>query len=84
MRLLRRIVLPASLLFVPFMTVCVFSLGGGKTETVVRRTTGEELTDLKAALDSGAVTPEEYDRLKQQISQENIRVFWLSALWRLA
>ena len=74
MRLLRRIVLPAILLSVPFLAGCVFSLGGGKTETVVPRTTGEELSDLKAALDSGAITPEEYDSLKQQIMKRSYGV----------
>ena len=52
------------------MIACTLALGGcGGTE--VKETTtvskGQELTDLKQALDSGAINQKEYDRMRQQI-----------------
>ena len=42
--------------------------GGADSETNVRTTTqGQELLDLKAALDSGAITQEEYDEQREKI-----------------
>ena len=38
--------------------------------TVINTTTGQELLDLKEALDSGAITQEEYDELKLKIINE--------------
>jgi len=38
---------------------------GNRTE--IHTTTGQELMDLKQALDSGAITQEEYDELKLKI-----------------
>ena len=35
--------------------------------TYIQTTTGQELIDLQAALDSGAITQEEYDELKLKI-----------------
>ena len=35
--------------------------------TIIQTTTGQELIDLQAALDSGAITQEEYDELKLKI-----------------
>jgi hypothetical protein len=48
---------------------CAWSIGGEKEGgTVVRETTkGQELIDLKRALDQGAVSQEEYDRERQVI-----------------
>jgi hypothetical protein len=34
---------------------------------IIQTTTGQELIDLQAALDSGAITQEEYDELKLKI-----------------
>ena len=36
-------------------------------DTIINTTTGQELIDLKHALDSGAITQEEYDELKLKI-----------------
>lgn len=53
------------------LTFTALSLGGcfgGDTE--VRQTTvskGQELVDLKKALDSGAISQREYDRLHKEI-----------------
>ncbi len=43
---------------------CFWSIGGGTDRTVVEHTAGQQLTDLKRALDAGAISPEEYDKLK--------------------
>lgn len=45
--------------------------GGGKQTTEVKTTTtGQELTDLKAALDSGAISQKEYDKKREEILEE--------------
>ncbi len=38
-----------------------------QTTTVNSTTTGQQLTDLKAALDAGAMTPEEYEKKRKEI-----------------
>jgi PBP1b-binding outer membrane lipoprotein LpoB len=48
-----------------FLCGCVAGIGG--TEKVEQPTVGQELTDLKKALDEGAVTEKEYMELKQKI-----------------
>ena len=35
----------------------------------IKTTTGQELNDLKVALDSGAITQEEYDDLRKKIME---------------
>ena len=44
---------------------CFWSIGGGTQKTVVEYSAGQQLTDLKRALETGAVTQEEYDKLKK-------------------
>ena len=47
--------------------------GGAKTETSVTNTTvskGQRLIDLKAALDAGAITQQEYQKERQKILDE--------------
>ena len=47
--------------------------GGAKTETSVTNTTvskGQRLIDLKAALDAGAISQEEYQQERQKIMDE--------------
>ena len=39
----------------------------GGTQNDHRPTAGQELIDLKAALDKGAITQQEYDQKKEQI-----------------
>ena len=42
--------------------------GGAEVKSEVKTTTtGQELTDLKKALDSGAITQEEYERERKKI-----------------
>ena len=38
-----------------------------KDSEIINTTTGQELIDLKNALDSGAITKEEYNKLKSNI-----------------
>ena len=40
---------------------------GGNRTTIINPTRGQELLDLKQALDSGAITEEEYDEFKLKI-----------------
>ena len=40
---------------------------GGNSTTIINTTTGQELLDLQKALDSGAITQEEYNKLKKKI-----------------
>jgi hypothetical protein len=49
-----------------FLCGCVGGLNTGD-ENVMRPSVGQELVDLKKALDDGAVTQEEYSDLKQKI-----------------
>ena len=44
---------------------CFWSIGGGSNRTVVEHSAGQQLTDLKRALDAGAIDQEEYDKLKK-------------------
>jgi hypothetical protein len=47
--------------------------GGAKSETSVTNTTvskGQQLIDLKAALDAGAITPDEYEKQRRRILKE--------------
>ena len=61
-------------LVAPALIACAVLLGGcfgGDTE--VKQTTvskGQELTDLKKALDSGAINQKEYDRLRDEIMRK--------------
>jgi hypothetical protein len=42
--------------------------GGAETQTTVTTTTiGQQLTDLKKAYDSGAISEDEYNRLREKI-----------------
>jgi hypothetical protein len=62
-----RLAVPALLLL--SATGCL-SIGGGSdttSTTVVQPTTGQQLMDLKKALDTGAVSKEEYETLRQRI-----------------
>lgn len=43
---------------------CFWSIGGGEQKTTIEHTTGEQLIDLKRALDVGAITSGEYEKLR--------------------
>ena len=44
---------------------CGCLMGGGKATS--KPSTGQELTDLKSALDKGAIDPAEYETMRQAI-----------------
>ena len=49
---------------------CFNYLNSPKTnDTIINTTTGQELIDLKQALNSGAITQAEYDELKLKIME---------------
>lgn len=60
----------ASILALP-LCVCVLSgclaVGGTRTSTAVTPTKGQQLIDLKRALDCGAITPAEFERSKSEL-----------------
>ena len=51
------------------ITPFVLSTNCGNDITEINATTGQELVDLKHALDSGAITQEEYDKIKKNIME---------------
>jgi len=51
------------------ITPFVLSTNCGNHTTEINATTGQELVDLKHALDSGAITQEEYDKIKKNIME---------------
>ena len=61
------------LVTVAAMVVFLGACCGGGTQveaqpaTVITTTTGEQLTDLQKAYESGAITKEEYDKMRQNI-----------------
>ena len=53
-----------------FLTSCassLFSVDKNSDVTNINTTVGEELIDLKKALDTGAITKEEYNEMKKKI-----------------
>jgi hypothetical protein len=63
-------------LFIPILTVvlamtflngCAWQVGGDKKITTVQPTTGQQLTDLQKARDSGAITDSEYQAQKAKL-----------------
>ena len=61
----RSAIAAASLLALLSLGGCFWSIGGGTQKTVVEHSAGQQLTDLKRAIETGAVTQEEYDKLKK-------------------
>jgi len=57
------------IIVIPLLSMHCFNyLNSPKTnDTIINTTTGQELIDLKQALDSGAITQAEYDELKLNI-----------------
>jgi len=52
---------------------CAFSIGGGTTEEVQNKTWGQQLLDLKRALDEGALTQKEFDEAKRKILRSALK-----------
>jgi hypothetical protein len=59
----------ASLLIVALASVSACGIGRSnkQTTTVTTTTTGQQLTDLKAALDAGAIFPKDYEKKRKEI-----------------
>jgi uncharacterized membrane protein len=55
----------AGIVLAVFLCGCVAGIGTGEKTEIP--TIGEELSDLKKALDEGAITEKEYSELKQKI-----------------
>ena len=55
--------------FSPNASAGWFSGSGGNRTTIINPTTGQELLDLQQALNSGAITQEEYDDLRKKIME---------------
>ncbi|NBW07412.1 MAG: SHOCT domain-containing protein [Caulobacteraceae bacterium] len=45
--------------------------GGGATTAIQTQTTGQQLIDLKAALDAGVITQREYDAKRRDILRQH-------------
>jgi len=59
-----------SMMLACFTSGCICSIGGGKGKSdglPQSPTAGQELIDLKKALDQEAISQEEYDQKKEQI-----------------
>ena len=55
-----------------FLTSCsLFSVDKNSDVTNINTTVGDELIDLKKALDAGAITEEEYNDMKEKIVNRN-------------
>ena len=52
------------------ITPFVFSTNCNNDYTEIYATTGQELVDLKHALDSGSITQDEYDKIKKNIMEK--------------
>jgi hypothetical protein len=64
---MKRLLFTGLILAAAILPGCI-AVGG--TSNTPRATTGQELIDLKAALDRGAITQTEYDRKKAEILTE--------------
>ena len=58
-----------SLLSMHCFSPSFFSPNSHSVSTEINVTTGQELLDLQKALDSGAITQEEYDELRRKIME---------------
>ncbi|MDU9003374.1 SHOCT domain-containing protein [Sedimentitalea todarodis] len=61
--------------FLILSLVAVSACGGGgarNTTHMTTATTGQELTDLKAALDAGAISQAEYEKKRKEILKKKV------------
>ena len=70
MRNLRALLVALALVTTPFLSGCFWSIGGGEERTTIEHTRGEQLIDLKRALEAGAITPDEYESLRKAILEK--------------
>jgi hypothetical protein len=59
--------------FLMLASGCAFSIGGGNTEEVQPKTWGQQLLDLKKALDQGALTQKEFEDAKRKVIRAALR-----------
>jgi hypothetical protein len=65
---MKKAILIATLLIAAFSVAACGSRSKTTSNTsVTTTTTGQQLTDLKAALDAGAITPDEYEKKRKDI-----------------
>jgi len=68
---MKKLITPLALAFAASLVLSsgciVVSLGGGSKTENTRLTTGQQLTDLKKARDSGAITEEEFQAQKAKL-----------------
>jgi hypothetical protein len=65
---MERIIAGGLAAFLVLMSASLQGCGGGGSKTTVNSTTtGQELTDLKRALDEGVITQKEYDKKRNEI-----------------
>jgi hypothetical protein len=65
---MKRIVAGGFAAILVLMSASLQGCGGGGAKTSVNSTTtGQELTDLKRALDQGIITQKEYDKKRREI-----------------
>jgi hypothetical protein len=55
------------ILIAAMLVLALQACGTGSTTTVNTATTGQQLMDIKKALDSGAITQQEYEQQRRQI-----------------
>ena len=64
-------ILAFSILFLASCASSLFSVDKNSDVTNINTTVGEELIDLKKALDTGAITEEEYNEMKSKILERD-------------
>ena len=64
-------ILAFSILFLSSCASSLFSVDKNSDVTNINTTVGEELLDLKKALDAGAITEEEYNQMKIKILERD-------------
>ena len=64
-------ILAFSILFLSSCASSLFSVDKNSDVTNINTTVGEELIDLKKALDAGAITEEEYNEMKSKILERD-------------
>ena len=64
-------ILAFSILFFSSCASSLFSIDKRSDITNINTTVGDELIDLKKALDAGAISEEEYNKMKSKILERN-------------
>ena len=68
---MKSIILAFIILFLSSCASSLFSVDKTSDVTNINTTVGEELIDLKKALDAGALTEEEFDTMKRKIMERD-------------